>query len=134
MQKPESGLAPAPKTTARYQLQQALNWTASELHAAVGPLFRPGLSAEIDAFLRGRVADKLKTLNDVLLKGGRKHLVGDAFTVADAYCAVVLSWFGHLKIDLAPYENVATYFAHIMALPNVKAAQERMGAAPATVC
>ena len=36
-QKPAAKVAPEPKSTARYLVQNALNWTASELHACVPP-------------------------------------------------------------------------------------------------
>ena len=133
-QKPESGLAPAPKTTERYLVQVALNWTASELHAACGPLFNPALSAEVKAFCLERLKAKFTTLNDLLLKGGKKFLVGSGFTVADSYCYIVTSWSGYLGVDLADYPNVKAYFDNIAALPNVKAAHAAMAAAPATVC
>lgn len=46
-QAPEgSGLAAPYKTSARYLLQNVLNYLASELHASYGPLFNPALGAE----------------------------------------------------------------------------------------
>ena len=128
-------MLPAPKTTERYLVQQALNWVASELHAACGPLFAPGLSPEVTEFLVKRLADKYKKLNDLasLLGGGKKYLVGDSFTVADSYCYIVVSWAPYLKVDLTPYPNVKAYFDGIAALPNVQAAHKRMGESPATV-
>jgi glutathione S-transferase len=133
-QKPESGLAPAPKMTERYLVQAALNWTASELHAACGPLFGPGLSDEVKAFCVDRLKKKYTAMNDLLLKGGKKFLVGDSFTVADSYAYVVCSWAGYIGQDLSAYPNVKAYFDGIAALPNVKAAHAAMAAAPATVC
>ena len=129
-------MLPAPKTTERYLVQQALNWVASELHAACGPLFAPGLSPEVSEFLVKRLADKCKKLNDLasLLGGGKKFLVGDSFTVADSYCYIVLSWAGYLGADLSAYPNVKAYFDNIAALPNVKAAHAAMATAPATTC
>jgi glutathione S-transferase len=81
-QKPEGGMAPEPKSTGRYLVQQGLNWVASELHAASGPLFAPGLSAEVKEFCVNRLKAKYKTLNDLLLKD-KQFLAGDKFTVAD---------------------------------------------------
>jgi len=91
-------------------VQVALNWTASELHAACGPLFNPALSAEVKAFSVDRLKTKYATLNDLLLKGGKKFLVGDKFTVADSYCYIVLSWAGYIGQDLAAYPNVKAYY------------------------
>ena len=114
-------------------MQTALNWVASELHASVGPLFNPSLAPEVKAWANSRVETKLKTLNDLLLKDGKKFLVGDAFTVADSYCYIVLSWSPFIGVDLSKFANVKAYFDGIAALPHVKAAHERMAAKPATV-
>jgi glutathione S-transferase len=115
-------------------VQVALNWTASELHAACGPLFNPALGPEVKAFCLDRLKTKFTTLNDLLLKGGKKFLVGDKFTIADSYCYIVCSWSGYLGLDLSEYSNVKAYFDGIAALPNVKAAHAAMANAPATVC
>ena len=127
-------MLPEPRTTARYQVQTALNWVASELHASVGPLFAPALSDEVRTWCKARAEGKFKTLNDLLLKDGKKFLVGDAFTVADSYAYVVCSWTPYLGIDLAAFPNVKAYFDAIAALPNVVAAQARMAENPATIC
>ncbi len=130
----KEGFLPAPKTTARYLVQNSLNWVASELHASIGPLFAPGLTPEVKAFCVERCETKFAKLNDMLLKGGKKYLVGDAFTVADSYCYIVCSWCGYVGIDLSKYANAKAYFEGIGALPHVKAAHARMAEAPATVC
>ena len=43
---PNSGLAPANGTIERYQLQNHLNYIASEVHASHGPLFNPNITPE----------------------------------------------------------------------------------------
>jgi glutathione S-transferase len=43
-QRPDSGLAPKAGTIERARLQEHLNFTASELHKAFGPLFSPDTS------------------------------------------------------------------------------------------
>ena len=40
---PKANVAAANGTNERYALQNTLNWTASELHKAIGPLFNPAL-------------------------------------------------------------------------------------------
>lgn len=114
-------------------MQAALNFVASELHAASGPLFGPA-SDEVKAYNLGRLQKKYATLNDLLLKGGRKFLVGDSFTVADSYCYIVCSWTGYIGLDRTAYPNVEAYFQNIAGLDFVKAAHARMAEKPATVC
>ena len=122
---------PAPKTTERYLVQQALNWTASELHASVGGLFNPTLSAEVKAYLVTRTEDKIKKLCELMLKDGRAFLVGGKFTVADSYTYIVLSWMGYVGIDMGKFPAAKAYFDGIAALPQVKAAHARMAEKPA---
>ena len=112
-------------------MQNALSYISSELHASVGPLFNPALAPELAEHYRNKAATKLQYINDKLV-GSKKFLIGDHFTVADAYLYVVLSWMGYLKIDLTPFPNVVAYFEHIHGMEAVKAAHERMATGPAT--
>ena len=83
-QAPDKGMVPAPLTSERYQVVGALNWVASELHAASGPLFGPA-SDQVKAFLLDRLKAKYAQLNDLWLAGGKHYLVGDKFSIADSY-------------------------------------------------
>ena len=96
----------------------------------MGPLFAPGLSDEVKAWLKSRAESKYARLNETL--AGKKFLVGDSFTVADSYTYIVLSWSGYLGIELAAYPAVKAYFDGIAALPHVQAAHARMAGAPKT--
>ena len=65
---------------------------------------------------------KFKFLDENWLNGSKKFIVGDKFTVADAYLYIVLSWAARVNIDLTPYKNVKAYFDGIAALDSVKSA------------
>lgn len=52
----------------------------------------------------------------------RPYLMGEQFTVADAYLFNVLNWFRFLKIDLAQWPNVAAFHARVAERPSVAAA------------
>ncbi|KAI9332805.1 glutathione-s-transferase [Obelidium mucronatum] len=124
----ETSVGPKSGTSERYVLQSKLSYVSSEVHGTVGGLFKPNLSEEISTYLHEKYALKLKFLNDVELADGRKFWVGDAFTVADAYLYIVLSWSGYLKIDLTPYPAVKSYFDGIAALDHVKEAHAAIAA------
>ena len=64
---------------------------------------------------------------------GKKFVVGDSWTIADAYLALAASWSVRLKLDMTPYPNLQAYVAGIFELPNVKAAKARMAEDPTTV-
>ena len=118
-------------TPERYQLQNALSYVSSELHASVGGLFNPTLSNDVSEHLRSKTAQKLQYINDKLV-GTKRFVVGDHFTVADAYLYIILSWKDYLKIDISPYPNVKSYFERIHAMEAVQAAHARMATGPST--
>jgi len=123
-------LAPKAGSSAYYSLIHALSFTATELHQSVAPLFNPALPAEVQTFTREKYAKKLQFLNDSILAGGKKFIVGSEFTVADAYTGIVLSWSPYVKIDLSPYPNVEAYYKAFEALPQVSESRAKMATSP----
>jgi glutathione S-transferase len=86
--------------------------------------------AQITDFLKKRARDKMAKL--ALMLKDKPFLGGDAFTVADSYAFICLSWVGYL--GLPPLEGkLKEYYDRIAALPNVKAAQARMEESPEKV-
>lgn len=124
-------VAPANGSVERYQVQNALNYIASEVHPSIGHLFYPNSDA-IKEYIKGKAAQKLSFLEKDLI-GDKHFLVGNAFSVADSYLYIVLSWTQYVGIDLAPYPKVQAYFQHIGNLDFVKAAHAHMATNPATV-
>ena len=51
--------------------------------------------------------------------GQRRHLVGNSFTVADAYLVTMLNWFVFLKVDLAKWPTLAAYHQKHLKRPSV---------------
>ena len=113
-------LAPPSGTLDRVRVQEWLNWTASELHKSFAPLFDPKLSDERKQEARTEVVRWLDFL-EVSLES-REFLVGKSFSVADAYCYVVLNWTRFTGIALQGHPRVAAYLARIAERPAVKEA------------
>ncbi|MGJ8616044.1 MAG: glutathione transferase GstA [Sulfitobacter sp.] len=116
-QSPDSGLAPANGTLARTRLQEALNFISSELHVSFGPFFsgrelNDAQREKAEAGVKRRAAHIEQRLTD-----GRDFLLGDTFTVADAYAFVVLNWAGFVGVSLAAYPKTQSYMARIAARP-----------------
>jgi glutathione S-transferase len=112
---PEARLAPS--GFQRYRLQQWLSFVGSELHKLVfTPLLSPKFGDEAKASAREAAAQRLAYLDREL--EGREWLL-DEFSVADAYMAAVLGWADFVKLDLAPYPNVAAYRDRLRARPAV---------------
>jgi glutathione S-transferase len=102
-QKPQSGLAPVAGSRERYQLMELLNYISAEVHKNFSPLFNPHGSAESKASLKETLAQKFKWLTQYL--GKKSYLMGNTFTVADAYLFTVLGWAPHVGVDLSGYRN-----------------------------
>jgi glutathione S-transferase len=123
--KPESGLAPAAGTMARYRLQEWLSFIGSELHKQFSPLFSPKTPEETKTtqreYLARRIAHVARSLE------GKPFLMGDHFTVADAYLFAVLSWSKLVGVDLAAWPVIGEYLGRIAARPAVHAAMEAEG-------
>ncbi len=124
-QAPQSGLIPAAGTMERYRVQEWLNFTASELHKNIAPLFRPTTPDAYKEIANQTMDRKLNDLERHLK--GKQYVMGDKFTVADAYCYTVLRWTPRAKIDLAKYPAVKAYFDRVAARPKVKEVLEAEG-------
>ena len=125
-QLPEAGLAPAAGTLARARLQQHLNFVASELHKAFGPLFNANASVEAK---RTAVANVGRRFDHVegLLADGRAFLLGDRFSVADAYLFVVSNWAKPTGIGLERWPKLAAFLERVAGRDAVQAAMRAEG-------
>ncbi len=125
---PNSGLAPEPGAIERTRLHEHLNYVASELHKAFGPLFSSTSSDQDKEAARANVASKLDHI-ETLLSDGRNHLLGDRFSVADAYLFVVANWANFTGIALDKWSNVAAFVERVAAREKVQEALKAEGLA-----
>lgn len=124
---PQSGLAPAAGTMARYRLQEWLTFVSSEIHKMFGPLWNPDIPEEIKEGARGRLARRFTWLDPELAH--RSYLMGEAFTAADAYAFTVVNWCGFHQVDLAPYANLRAFMDRVRNRPKVQQALKEEGLA-----
>jgi glutathione S-transferase len=124
-QKPGSGLVPPPGTMERYRIQEWLNFITSELHKTFGPIFRPTTPEEFKKTSREYLAQRFDWINNQL--AGKQYLMGDTFTVADAYMFTVLRWSPRVGIDLGKWPNIEAYLDRVAARPKVKEAMQAEG-------
>ncbi len=127
-QKPEAGLAPKAGTMERYRLQEWLNFITSEIHKQFSPLFRPNTPEDYKAIAKENLAKRFAWLDQQL--AGKDYLMGKPFTVADAYLFTVLRWTIPMKMDLAPWPNLAAYLKRVGNRPKVKEAMQEEGLLP----
>jgi glutathione S-transferase len=124
-QAPASGLAPAAGTMARYRLQEWLNYITSELHKGFAPLFNPATPADYKPQVHTRLASQFAWVDSQL--EGRSYLLGDSFTVADAYLFTVAGWGKYVGLDLGGLQNLSAYLARVAARPAVQEAMKAEG-------
>jgi glutathione S-transferase len=117
-QRPEKNLAPRWGSPERYQLIDVLNYLSTEMHKALFiPLLTPGApeAAKLEAD-----AELPRALDYIQRRlGKRQYLLGDSFTVADAYLFVMLTWSAYVGADMKKWPTLAAYYERLMARPAV---------------
>jgi glutathione S-transferase len=121
---PASKLAPAAGTIERYRLMEWLGFINSEIHKGFGPLFRADAPEDSKQYARTNLSTRLDYLERTI---GKNFLMGEQFTVADAYLFTVLSWAGHVKLDMGKWPKLQAFVARVGARPNVIAARKAEG-------
>ncbi|MDP2007680.1 MAG: glutathione transferase GstA [Rubrivivax sp.] len=122
---PASGLAPAAGTMERYRLMEWLNFITTELHKGFSPLFTPGMPEEAKAIARAALRARLAWVDSQL--AGKSYLMGETFTVADAYLFTVAGWGKYVAVDTSALAGLTAYMARVAARPAVQAALKAEG-------
>ena len=110
---------------ARYHLQEWLNFISTEVHKGFGPLFTPATPEDYKPLARASVLKRLAWVNEQL--ANKTYLMGDQFTVADAYFFTVTGWAQFVGLDISELENIQAYRERILARPAVQAAMKAEG-------
>ena len=124
-QKPDSGLAPRAGTMERYRLMEILNFISSEVHKNFSSVFNPSASADWKKAAIENLGKRFDWLSAHLTN--KKFLLGDAFTVADAYLFTVLNWSRHAGIDLTKWPVLEAYQSRVGHRPKVQEALKAEG-------
>lgn len=122
---PASNLAPAAGSMARYRLQEWLNYITSELHKGFSPLFNPASPEDYKPLARAALMARFTWVNAQL--EGKQYLMGDQFTVADAYLFVVSNWGQYVGVDVSGFEHLVAFRARVAARPAVQEAMKAEG-------
>jgi glutathione S-transferase len=119
---PDARLIPRAGTIERYRAQEWLNFIATELHKQFSPLFYSTTPDEVKVQLRQRIAGRLDFMERTLAK--QPYLLGDTFSVADAYLYNMLRWTEHTGIDRGKWPALASFYERVSQRPAVRAALE----------
>ena len=122
---PAAKLAPAAGTMQRYRLMEWLSFINSEVHKAFSPLFRQDAPEDTKQYTRKNLVTRFDYLERAL--GTKAFLMGEQFTVADAYLFTVLSWGEHVNLDIGKWPQLKRYVERVGARPHVIAARKAEG-------
>jgi glutathione S-transferase len=104
---PAAGLAPPNGTLERYRLSEWLAYINSEIHKAFSLLFAPHASEDMKGYGRAGLTRRVGWLAQKL--ESKPYLLGERFTVADAYLFVTLTWAPLVGFDLSPWPNLMAF-------------------------
>lgn len=124
-QKPAAKLIPQAGSMQRYKAQEWLNYISTEIHKGFGILWNKKYSAETAAIATELLHKKFDFLNAHFKKS--KFLMGDTYTVADAYLFTCLNWSHFLKMDLSKWTDLSSFIERIRERPAVQNALKAEG-------
>lgn len=119
-QVPQKRLAPPAGTMPRYRVMEWLNFVSAELHKQFSPLFNPAYPEEAKAINREKLLGRYAWVDEQL--AGRQYLMGDEYSVADAYLYTVTRWTVPMKLDISSRANLAAFMARVGQRPAVQRA------------
>ncbi|RYZ96142.1 MAG: glutathione transferase GstA, partial [Proteobacteria bacterium] len=123
--KPAAKLIPAAGTMERYRCMEWQLFLSTELHKGFSPLFNPASPEETREAAKQNLHKRFAYLDEHLAKG--PYLMGDTFTVADAYLFTILNWPRVVKFDISAYKNLAAFHERVHARPAVQEALKAEG-------
>jgi glutathione S-transferase len=109
----------------RYKVLEWMNYIATELHKGFGPLWNPATSEEMKQLTRDLVANRFDYVEQRLGEG--PYLMGERFTLADAYLFVILGWTTIHQIDLGRRPNLTAFRERMKQRPSVRQVLEFEG-------
>ena len=118
-------LLPAAGSMDRYRVMEWQNYITSELHKTFTPLFNPDMDSSAKKTLAGVLRKKYEWVNTQLQS--KDYLLGQSFTVADAYLFAVTGWAKYVSLDLADLKHLQDFLARVAGRPAVREALKAEG-------
>ena len=124
-QAPDKKLIPLAGTFERYKSQQWLNFISTEIHKSFGLLFNPAASDATKELAIDILKKRLAIVAEQL--SSQPYLLGETFSVADAYLFVTLSWGQYVNVDISRWPALARYADKISERPAIQKAMKAEG-------
>jgi glutathione S-transferase len=110
----------------RYRTLEWLNFISTDLHKSFSPLFNPALAQTVkDEIFIPLLQRRLSYVNTQL--ADKTFLMGDTFTLPDAYLFVILRWLHAFHLSLPEWPNLLRYFERLHQYPSVSLALKEEG-------
>lgn len=110
----------------RYKTLEMLNFISTDIHKGFGPLFIDKFPADAKQNLVIPMLQKKFQFVDKAL-GNKKYIMGDEFSLPDAYMFVVLRWANKMHIDLSECKNLKGYYERVQQRDSVRDSLEQEG-------
>ncbi len=118
--KANSDILPKAGTMERYRAVEMLNFITAELHKSMGSLFDKSITPEAKKATIDKISKRVDHLDAILAK--HPYVLGDKFSVADAYAFTVLGWGKWVGVDISKWKNISEFMKRMEARPAVQAA------------
>lgn len=101
-----------------------MNYLTTELHKAFSPLFSDSTDGE-----KQKSVLKIETALGFLdtLLSNKPYLTGEAFSIADAYLFVIVSWTTPTGISLEKWPNITSFSQRIAGRDSVQKSMQAEG-------
>jgi glutathione S-transferase len=123
--KPSKGLTVQAGTLGRVRLQEWLSFIGSELHKTYGLLWARDTHESTKKIAHDRLSVRFDELDRLL--STKPYLMGDVFTVADAYAFTVLGWSNMVGVSLNRHPALGSYLGRVSTRPAVRRALQNEG-------
>lgn len=110
---------------AEARVHEALGFLGTELHKAFSPFFGP-LEGEAREAALTKLNSRISHV-EYRLGDGREYLLGERFSIADAYAFVILNWANGIGVALDEWPNVSSFVRRVAARPAVRQAMADEG-------
>jgi glutathione S-transferase len=117
-QAPGSELALPASGIERYRLLEWLNFIATELHKGFGPLWNPATPDSFKEATREALGKKFDYLQERIGEG--PYILGERFSILDAYAFAILNWTKFHSIDIGRWPGLAAYLDRVAQRPAVQ--------------
>lgn len=124
-QNPAMQLMPQKNSWEHYKALEWLNFIATEIHKGFSPLWKADNSDEVKAKAKDSLLKQIKYINSHLEKNN--FILGNTYSIADAYLFTVVNWAFFLKIDLSLYPSLLKFIERVKERPATVAALKAEG-------